>query len=249
MRKFFWCALAGVISMAAVPASLSAQEVCTYFQVNTSLLNISKEPGGGIFIDVLEQGEVACVTKQQQKGGRVWGFITHKLKNPVGTTAVNGWSTLRYMKNVTEAEGRAAVAAMTPPAPAAPAAPASPPPAAKPDAPKVAAAPPAVATPPATARPEDKLRFDQPVPFGPFPVNGNSLKELAQKIPLFPPIEGLPAELWKKTCTTCHKWNQDRLCAQGKTYVKSARHVLRHQHPYGGAYKLALMKWSKSGCE
>jgi hypothetical protein len=244
MRKFIWCAVAGVISMTAVPAGPSAQEVCTYFQVNSSLLNISKEPGGGIYIDVLEDGEVACVTKQQQNGGRVWGFVTHKLKSPDGTTVVNGWTTLRYMKNVTEVEAKAAVKAMAPSAPS----PATPPVAAKPSKPKVAAAPPAPAKPKAEERPDDTLRFDQPVPFGPFPVNGNSLKDLAMRIPLFPPIEGLPDELWKKNCATCHKWNQDRLCSQGKTYVKSARHVLRHQHPYGGAYKLALMKWSKSGC-
>jgi hypothetical protein len=245
MRKTVLCALASVIAIAAVPTFAVAQTACTYFKVNSSLLNISKDLGGGIFIDVLEDGEVACITKQEKKGGRVWGFIAHKLKTPAGTTAVNGWSSLRYMKKVTLAEAKAAVAAKAPSA-SAPVAPSG---AAKPSAPQVATASPPAANPPAPARPEDKLRFDQPVPFGPFPVNGTSLKELAQKIPLFPPIKGLPDELWKKKCTTCHKWNQERLCAQGKTYVKAARHVLRHQHPYGGAYKLALMRWSKSGCE
>lgn len=239
MRKTVLCALVSLIAIAAVPTFTVAQTACTYFKVNSSLLNVSKELSGGIFIDVLESGDIACVTKQEKKGSRMWGFIAHKLKSPDGTTDVNGWSSLRYLKKVTLAEAKAAVAAKAPAAPA----PATPPGAAKPSAPKVAA------KPSAPARPDDNLRFDQPVPFGPFPVNGNSLKDLALRIPLFPPIEGLPDELWKKNCTTCHKWNQERLCAQGKTYVKSARHVLRHQHPYGGAYKLALMKWSRSGCK
>ena len=94
----------------------------------------------------------------------------------------------------------------------------------------------------------DELRYKQPVPFGPYPVNGLSLEQLIETVPLFAPIEGLPDELWKKSCATCHKWNKDRLCEQGKTYAKSAKDVLRHQHPMGGAFKIALMKWSMSGC-
>lgn len=99
-----------------------------------------------------------------------------------------------------------------------------------------------------TASDSDELRYNQPVPFGPYPVNGLSLEQLIETVPLFAPIEGLPEDLWKKSCATCHKWNKDRLCEQGKTYAKAAKNVLRHQHPMGGAFKIALMKWSKSGC-
>ena len=81
------------------------------------------------------------------------------------------------------------------------------------------------------------------------PVNGSSIKQLIEGIPLFPPIEGLDEALWKKPCSSCHKWNQERLCEQGKTYAKAAKYVLRHPHPYGGALKLALMRWAQSGCE
>ena len=99
-------------------------------------------------------------------------------------------------------------------------------------------------------RTEDVLRFEQPIPFGPFPVNGKSIKQMIEEhSPLFPPIEGLPDELWKKNCTACHQWNQARLCAQGKTYAKTPRYALRHQHPFGGVYKIALMRWAKSGCQ
>jgi hypothetical protein len=95
----------------------------------------------------------------------------------------------------------------------------------------------------------DILRFIAPVPFGPPAVRGKSLKELAEGTPMFPPIEGLPKDLWQKTCTTCHQWTAERLCDQGKSYIPRAAAVFRHQHPYGGPYKLALMRWAKTGCE
>jgi hypothetical protein len=79
-------------------------------------------------------------------------------------------------------------------------------------------------------------------------VNGHSLKEMIDNVPLFSPVEGLDESLWKKKCTTCHEWNQDRLCQQGATYVQTPRNVLRVPHPFGGALKIALMRWAKSGC-
>ena len=100
-----------------------------------------------------------------------------------------------------------------------------------------------------TIRAGDGLRFDQPVPFGAKPVLGQTLEQLANGEPLFAPIEGLPENLWKKACTTCHKWNKARLCDQGASYVKSGKSAFRHQHPYGGPYKLALMRWASSGCK
>jgi len=102
---------------------------------------------------------------------------------------------------------------------------------------------------PATVAEGDILRFNEPVPFGPPAVRGKSLKELAEGTPMFPPIEGLPEELWQKTCTTCHQWTAKRLCDQGTSYIPRAAAVFRHQHPYGGPYKLALMRWAKTGCE
>lgn len=227
-----------IVTMTSIVAQ-AAGAACTYYKVSTSLLNISKEVGGGIYIDVLEDGEVACVTKQQKAGSRNWGFISHKLQQSEGSVPVNGWSSLRYMKKLSAEEAKAAGGGAAPAVAAA-----APPPAttSTPKAPALAAAPAA----PAAAK--DVLLFDQPVPFGPFPVNGQSLKKLAETIPLFPPIEGLEKALWEKKCSTCHKWNKQRLCQQGGTYAKLARHVLRHQHPFGGAYKIALMKWAKSGC-
>jgi hypothetical protein len=94
----------------------------------------------------------------------------------------------------------------------------------------------------------DILRFEEPVPYGPSQVRGKTLKELIEGVPIFAPIPGLDESLWQKKCSTCHEWNSQRLCEQGRSYLGRANEVFRHPHPYGGAYKLSLMRWAKTGC-
>ena len=106
--------------------------------------------------------------------------------------------------------------------------------------------PPAAA---AAAPAETVVRFNEPLTTGAYPVNGRSLEQLAQGIPLFPPIEGLPEGAWKKPCNTCHKWDRRTLCEQAATYVKNPGTALRSQHPYGGPEKVAMMEWAKAGCQ
>jgi branched-chain amino acid transport system substrate-binding protein len=108
--------------------------------------------------------------------------------------------------------------------------------------------PPSIAGQSTALPPESILYFDQPVPFGPVPVNGKTIKQLADGIPLFPPIEGQDEALWKKNCSACHKWDRETLCQQGARYLADPNTVLRLQHPYGGPFKVALMRWSRSGC-
>jgi hypothetical protein len=225
-----------VLCLALLSGPAAAQEpACTFYKVDTSFLNVSKDVGGHIYTDVLYDGEIACVSRQDKAHGEDWGFISYKLEGSSGRKAVDGWSSLRAMKQLSPAEAAAVGSRRAPAAAAKPA-----PPSAAPVAPVPGSA---------TVRPEDVLRFNQPVPFGPFPVNGKTIKELAEGIPLFSPIEGLEESVWKKECSSCHKWNQARLCDQGKTYAKDAKFILRHPHPYGGTYKIALMRWAKSGCE
>lgn len=95
---------------------------------------------------------------------------------------------------------------------------------------------------------EDVVTFDKPLSFGPFPVNGKSIKQLADGVPLFAPVEGQNEPVWKKNCSNCHKWDRQSLCDQGATYVANPQNVLRVQHPYGGPFKVALLRWAKSGC-
>jgi len=97
---------------------------------------------------------------------------------------------------------------------------------------------------------ETVIRFDEPLTTGPAPINGKSIKELVKGQPLFSPIEGLNDKVWKdKHCYDCHKWDKVTLCDQGGVYARNEPdHMLRKQHPYGGAFKLALRNWSLSGC-
>jgi hypothetical protein len=177
-----------------------------------------------------------------------WGFVEYRIPDGPGRK-VNGWAQLRDTQPLSTAEIAALPQALPP------AAEPSPPPAATASAPAALpvatpSAPPAAASqapPPAPA--DTSLKFDQPVPFGPLPVNGRSIEELARSVPMFAPLEGLDEAIWKKTCTSCHQWNRQRLCDQGVSYSKNPSSVLRIQHPFGGAYKLALMNWAKSGCE
>jgi hypothetical protein len=240
------------LALVSGAGTATAQEpACSFWKVTTRLLNISKEPGGENYIDVLELGAVGCVTRHQMVDGRDRGYVAYKVESPAKHTAVEGWATLTYMKELSPDE----VAALGNPV-------ATPPGAIAAASPPATAAPPPATTAPASAAGEGILRYDQPIPFGPFPVNGRSIKEIAEYIPpaekpadgfvdvpLFPPIEGLDDALWQKHCPACHKWNQVRLCEQGKTYVKTPRFVLRQPHPFGGAFKIALMRWAIGGCQ
>src|ERR1700722_6111848 len=84
-----------------------------------------------------------------------------------------------------------------------------------------------ISTSAATAQAEQIVRFSEPLTTGPFPINGQSLEQLVQGTPLFPPIEGLPENVWKKPCSSCHKWDRRTLCEQGAFYVKNPAAALR----------------------
>jgi hypothetical protein len=226
----------------------AAQELaCTFYKVNASTLPVAKDPGSERYIDALFDGDIACVTRKQSVNGVEWGFIAQKVEPPNARTPVNGWSPLQRLQELSAAEANTLLAAAPPPkgAPAPPAAAATP---AAP-APTAAVPPAAPAKAAAAVRPEDVLHFGQPIPFGPFPVNGHSIAEMIENVPLFSPVEGLDEALWKKKCTSCHKWNKDRLCQQALSYVRAPRNVLRVPHPFGGTLKVALMRWAKSGCD
>jgi len=254
-------------------AAWAQEPACTLYKVNTSMLNVAQEPAGDRYIDALYDGDVACVTRTAAAKGAEWAFIAQKLESPTEGTPVSGWARLQQLQQISAAEASALLAdnapspgqsAAVPPNPAARPAPAAPPAAtASPAAPPAVATAPAGSSAPAAAasaqppergkataamRPEDILHFDQPIPFGPFPVNGHSINDMINTVPLFSPVEGLDESLWQKKCTNCHQWNQDRLCQQALTYVRQPRNVLRVPHPFGGTLKLALMRWAKSGC-
>ena len=240
MRGFVLLAVCiGAFTAWAVSQFAEAQApACRYFKVQAPSLNISKEPrGDSPFIDVLDSGDIVCVTREQKAGNRDWVFVAQKVLKADDRKPIDGWANPRLLQALSPGES----VALSKAAPIAAPSPAAPPAAA----PSAAAAPaPLTALPPETA-----LKFDEPITFGPFPVNGKSIEELARGVPLFPPFEGLDENVWKKNCAACHVWYRRQLCEQGASYAKNPKSVLRHPHPYGGAYKVALMQWAKSGCQ
>lgn len=95
------------------------------------------------------------------------------------------------------------------------------------------------------------LTFTTPLTTGGEGVVGLSIEQLTQGSPLFPPIEGIPEEMWKgQKCSQCHTWSKKALCDQGKTYInQSGERALVKLHPYGGGLKRALRGWAKGGCQ
>ena len=220
--------LAALVWIQSAPAQ---EPQCRLYKVRSSNLNISKEPrGDAVYIDTLDNADVVCVTREQQVGGRNWGFVDHKVLKPDQRKPVAGWANMALLQPLSDTEA-ASARGLTASRPA------------------PAAAPAPTPAPVPAAQAEEIVRFDQPLTTGPFPVNGQSLEQLVAGVPLFPPIEGLPENLWKKPCGACHKWDRRTLCEQGATYVKNPNMALRGSHPYGGAEKIAMMNWAKTGCQ
>ena len=111
---------------------------------------------------------------------------------------------------------------------------------------------PAPAEEPARATtPVGEITFTQPLTIGTTQIIGRSIAELIDGSPLFPPIEGLPDELWKdQKCSNCHSWTQEALCEQGKTYVEANNtRAVEKSHPYGGSFKQTVKTWASTGCK
>ena len=96
---------------------------------------------------------------------------------------------------------------------------------------------------------DEIIRYSQKLTSGGYPVQGFSLEELVRGVPEFPPIEGLPEDVWRKTCNNCHQWNQQSLCVQARIYAQDEKMAFRKKHPYGGPEKIAMMKWARQGCQ
>jgi hypothetical protein len=92
-----------------------------------------------------------------------------------------------------------------------------------------------------------ELAFATPIGAG--PLAGRSIEEIIAGSPDFPPIEGLPDEVWKgKHCADCHQWTQKALCDQGTFYVTSGTELPEGEvHPLNG-FRQVLKAWAAQGC-
>ncbi len=109
------------------------------------------------------------------------------------------------------------------------------------------------------AKPEDEdqsrgatsVTLQSVLTFGNKHVRGKTIEELVAGSPQFPPIDGLPDELWKdQSCANCHQWTAEALCEQGQTYIqRPAAGNVTKQHPFGGGLKVNLRRWALDGCQ
>jgi hypothetical protein len=206
---------------------------CRYFKVSGEKVNAFEEPRGDArLLATLDRDSIVCVAGDEQMGGRIWAFIPFKLEPGNRHKSVQGWAPKDSLAPASPDE----VAAMS-------------------ESKAPAVAPPVAATPPsrqgsgAAPSGEEVVKFSQPITSGGFPVQGHSLEQLIHGVPTFPPIEGLPDEVWRKTCDNCHNWNQHTLCQQAMIYAQDIKMTMRKQHPYGGPEKLAMRNWAQHGCQ
>lgn len=236
-QRLLLCLAVGVLTCGALWRAEAQAPACQYFKVRANSANVSKEPrADSIFIDLLDKGDIVCVTRNQKAADVDLAYILHKLSASGQHTTVEGWVDRAVLQQLSPDEVAAATGEAAPQT-AGPGASRNP----------SASTPSAQATAPGSH--DEVLGYSKPIPFGPFPVVGNSIEQLAAGIPIFPPFEGLDERQWKKTCSNCHKWDRTTLCGQGTTYVKNPQLTVRHPHPYGGAFKGALMEWAKGGCK
>jgi hypothetical protein len=215
--------------------ALAQQSGCQYYQVTAPSLNVFAQPrADSSFVGALGRSDFVCaVGEQAVQGDRIWLHITAKLALQSQRTAMDGWA----IKSALQPAAQADVATLT-----------SAPPAAAPK-PQPAPAPAAANAPPPDIFGHGIITFTGKITEGPTPVNGASLAQLITGIPIYPPVEGLPDEVWKKTCNNCHQWNQQSLCVQAKLYANDPKMTMRIQHPFGGPEKIAMMKWAQGGCQ
>lgn len=94
------------------------------------------------------------------------------------------------------------------------------------------------------------VTFDAAITHGNPVIDGQSIAALVGGSPLFPPIAGLPENVWKnRPCAACHEWTKEALCDQSRTYLAEAgTRTLTKEHPYGGSFKAVLRDWAGGGC-
>ena len=262
-----------VLGVASGGSMAHAQGIdCRYFKVNAERVSAFEEPRSeSRSVASLDKSAIVCVAGDEEVSGRSWVFIPYQVEPEKKHKPIQGWAIKDLFAPASQDEvavissshGPAAsppVAVATPPAAPPPAAPpraeeprraesplGEPPPA---EEPRRAEGPPAElprAGGPSGA--EEIVRWSEPIKSGGFPVQGHTLDQLVHGVPTFPPIEGLPDEVWKKPCSNCHQWNCQTLCQQAMIYAQDIKMTMRKQHPYGGPEKLAMRNWAQHGCQ
>jgi hypothetical protein len=198
----------------------------------------------------LDRNNIVCVAGDEEVSGRVWVFIPYQVEPENKHKSIQGWAIKDSFAPASQGEVAAISSSHGSAAP--PPVAIAPPPAAPPRAEEPPRAEMPAGKPPSaekSPRDDEIVRFSEPIQSGGFPVQGHSLEELVQGVPTFPPIAGLPDQVWKKHCSSCHNWNRQTLCQQAQIYAQDIKMTMRKQHPYGGPEKLAMRNWAQHGCQ
>ena len=85
-----------VVAMAPLPST--AQEDCELYDTTGEIVDVFKTPSAkGKYFELLERGDVTCISKQQKTGDQSWGFVTYRKEQSGRKVAVNGWVNLQFV--------------------------------------------------------------------------------------------------------------------------------------------------------
>ena len=101
MLKSFAARLSGVVVsvVAVLPlASAHAQDNCQFYDTTGEVVDVFKTPSTQqAYFELLERGDVTCITELQRRGKRSWGFIKYRKDKNGQKVVVNGWVDLQFM--------------------------------------------------------------------------------------------------------------------------------------------------------
>ena len=95
------------------------------------------------------------------------------------------------------------------------------------------------------------VTFSAPLAITSPEIDGLSIEQILAVSPAFPPVEGLPAEVWQnQTCANCHVWTRENICEHAGRYIHADPSGYQDKkHPFGGTFKTNLRQWALNDCQ
>ncbi len=91
-QRFLVCLAVGALAWGAPWRAEAQTPACEYLKVRANTANVSKEPRpDSIFIDLLDKGDIVCVTRNQKAADTDLAYIPFKLSTPGKRAPVDGW--------------------------------------------------------------------------------------------------------------------------------------------------------------
>jgi len=84
--------------MALPPITAHAQGNCQLYDTTGEVVDVFKTPSTqGAYFELLERGDITCISRQQQSGSRNWGFIEYRKDKSGQKVVVKGWVDLQFV--------------------------------------------------------------------------------------------------------------------------------------------------------